>query len=110
MDESNATPSHPPSASYLCPAAAMRLLVAVKRVIDYNARVRVKPDKVQCSLTLPSCFCAYNWCGPAAWLACWVERLHYCELPAQPTNSQQCTTVLVRSLFIPVLAAVGRGP
>ena len=25
---------------------AMRLLVAVKRVIDYNARVRVKPDKV----------------------------------------------------------------
>lgn len=26
---------------------AMRLLVAVKRVIDYNARVRVKPDKVR---------------------------------------------------------------
>ena len=25
---------------------AMRLLVAVKRVIDYNARVRVKPDNV----------------------------------------------------------------
>ena len=25
----------------------MRLLVAVKRVIDYNARVRVKPDKVR---------------------------------------------------------------
>lgn len=24
----------------------MRILVAVKRVIDYNARVRVKPDKV----------------------------------------------------------------
>ena len=24
----------------------MKLLVAVKRVIDYNARIRVKPDKV----------------------------------------------------------------
>lgn len=24
----------------------MRLLVALKRVLDYNARVRVKPDKV----------------------------------------------------------------
>lgn len=24
----------------------MKLLVAVKRVIDFNARVRVKPDKV----------------------------------------------------------------
>jgi len=25
----------------------MRLLVAIKRVIDYNARVRVKADKVR---------------------------------------------------------------
>lgn len=25
---------------------AGRILVAVKRVVDYNARVRVKPDKV----------------------------------------------------------------
>ena len=24
----------------------MRILVAIKRVVDYNARVRVKPDKV----------------------------------------------------------------
>ena len=26
---------------------AGRILVAVKRVVDYNARVRVKPDKVR---------------------------------------------------------------
>jgi hypothetical protein len=26
---------------------AGRVLVAVKRVVDYNARIRVKPDKVQ---------------------------------------------------------------
>jgi hypothetical protein len=25
----------------------MRILVAIKRVIDYNARVRVNPDKVR---------------------------------------------------------------
>jgi hypothetical protein len=25
----------------------MKVLVAVKRVIDYNARMRVKPDKVR---------------------------------------------------------------
>lgn len=25
---------------------AKRILVAIKRVVDYNARIRVKPDKV----------------------------------------------------------------
>jgi electron transfer flavoprotein alpha/beta subunit len=29
----------------------MKLLVAVKRVMDYNARVRVKPDKVRLHVT-----------------------------------------------------------
>lgn len=28
---------------------AKRILVAVKRVVDYNARIRVKPDKVRLS-------------------------------------------------------------
>ena len=29
-------------------AGRMRILVALKRVVDYNARIRVKPDKVEC--------------------------------------------------------------
>ncbi len=30
-----------------------RVLVAVKRVVDYNARIRVKADKARLTLKLP---------------------------------------------------------
>lgn len=38
-----------------------KILVAVKRVIDYNARIRVKPDKVWNGCPLgPSCHIAWE--------------------------------------------------
>ena len=33
----------------------MKLLVAVKRVVDYNARIRVKADQVSCRMLHADC-------------------------------------------------------
>ncbi len=42
--------------------AMKKILVAVKRVIDYNARIRVKPDKVHDEAPTTSfCHIANSW-------------------------------------------------